>query len=129
VSSATGDGLPLGAKHGDIGPAKAVDGLPGVADDEQLAAIAVQATHQPALAIVGVLELVHQQRGRFSLPARADRLLGLQQRQRAGLQVVEIQCLSLALQGCITLGRETETGPQARHGLRQRFVLRHKIQL
>ena len=113
-----GDGLPLGAKHGHVGAAEAVDGLLGVADDEQLAAVAIQAAHQPALPVVGVLKLVHQQRGRLSLPACPYRRIRLQQRQRAGFQVVEVQSVALALACGVAVVGELKAGPQAGHARR-----------
>ena len=82
---------------------------------KSLPASPFRAAHQPALAVVGVLELVHQQRGRLGLPACPHRSIRLQQRQCAGFQVVEVQGVALALECGVAVVGELKAGPQAGH--------------
>ena len=96
-----GNGGAFRTKHVDLGAAEAVDGLLGVAHDEEPAPLAVEQLDQVALALVGVLEFVHQQGGRLLAPAGQDVGIAGEQRQRLLLQVVEIQRTGLCLAGSV----------------------------
>ncbi|OPZ83610.1 MAG: hypothetical protein BWY76_02195 [bacterium ADurb.Bin429] len=113
------------AEHGDIRATEAVDGLLAVADDETLARVAVEQSQQIALAGVGVLEFVHQQRAHFRLPARAGGGMIAQERQRPGFQIVEVERAARFLEMRVGCQRVVVQAQQLREdSLRQGLIQR-----
>ena len=125
------------AEDADIRASEAIDRLLAVADDEQPPQrrggrgagqggclrgwacsfiIAGQGIHQVALCGVGVLELVHQDGRQFALPACSNGGVFLQQPQRAGLQVVEIEHVLGLLCRSVVAGREPIQRGDAKRG-------------
>ena len=87
------DALLLSAEDGYVRPAEAVDGLAHVTNDEQAAGFPGQGAYNSALALVGVLELVHQDGLQLGLPAGTD-LWIIQQAPGEALQIVKIERLA-----------------------------------
>jgi len=120
------DRLTLGAEDRDISAAEPVDRLLRVANDEELAvgagigvlnrppAVAVERLQQRALALVGILELVHKQRPNLALPVGAGLGVLLQQPERGRLQVVEVERPKLHLAAVIGSARLLEDRHQRR---------------
>ncbi len=85
------DGLPFCAEDGDVGAAKAVDRLLGVAHEEELPLATAQEVEDVALAGIGVLELVHEQGADLLLPVSAHRNVFLEELECLAFQVVEVE--------------------------------------
>ena len=79
------------------GPAPRVDGLVGVADDEEVLVPAAEHVHEPVLRLVDVLELVNHDVLEALLPLLADRLVLGKDVQRELDEVVVVEPEALLL--------------------------------
>ncbi len=108
---------PLGTEDGDIGASEPVDRLLRVSHDEELATVAVQGAQQVALARVGVLELVDQERPDLPLPISEHLRVRRDDVQRGRLQVVEVEGAQLSLGAVVGLGGSLVDSKEGRHDI------------
>ena len=96
----------LGSEQIDVGVAKAVDRLLGVADGEQV--VAGDRLDQRQLHGVGVLQLVDHDRGKARGVALLQLVVGGQQAARLKLEVLEVQAGDLPLAPLVVLAEAGE---------------------
>src|SRR5439155_7273554 len=96
---ARGESCAACPEEADVGMAEAIDRLQLVSDREKVAAL--QRRQDRKLARIGVLKLVHHQQLEALRPPRAHVSASLEQAAGAQLEVVEVECATLALEPLI----------------------------
>ncbi len=118
------------AQDGHVAAAKTVDALLAIADEEEARRArggwhhSAQRVNDAALAVIGVLKFVHQDRPRLRLPLSAHRRVSFQQRDCPRLQIVEIQGAAFRFQRVVRAARFVERATQGRKRRRGAFVER-----
>ncbi len=117
------------AEDGHVRPAKSVNGLLAVADDEErtqrcvlriaylVLRKATERVDDLLLATVGVLELVYQDGADFGLPAGADFVVAREERQSPCLQVVKVEGAAIVLEVVVLCQGTVEEVAQAEEGV------------